>query len=154
MRKHGQPETFDPSAAIVPTPELALLIRRHLRFGWWTLLLFLTLGLVLEGLHGFKIGWYVDITTRQHMFTLGHAHGTLLALVHIAFGVSLPLVKSHKHAALPSACLMGASLAMPAGFLLGGLFPYGGDPGLGIVLVTLGGALLFVAVLGTAINAR
>jgi hypothetical protein len=31
----------------------AALAQRHLRFGWWTLLLFLTLGLVLEALHGF-----------------------------------------------------------------------------------------------------
>ncbi len=27
--------------------------RRHLRFGWWSLLVFLTLGIALESLHGF-----------------------------------------------------------------------------------------------------
>ena len=36
---------------------------------------------------------------------------------------------------------------MPAGFLLGGLVAYGPDPGFGIVLVPIGGALLFSGVL-------
>ena len=57
---------------------------RNLRFGWWSLLVFLCVGAVLEALHGFKIGWYVDVgnETRRLMFTLAHAHGTLLALVN------------------------------------------------------------------------
>ena len=58
---------------------------RNLRFGWWSLLVFLSLGGVLETLHGFKIGWYVDAGNemRRLMFTLAHAHGTALALVNI-----------------------------------------------------------------------
>ena len=32
----------------------------NLRFGWWSLLVFLSLGGLLETLHGFKIGWYID----------------------------------------------------------------------------------------------
>ena len=39
---------------------------------------------------------------------------------------------------------------MPVGFLLGGLFPLGGDPGPGIVLVPIGGVLLLVGVLTMA----
>ncbi len=63
---------------------------RNLRFGWWSLLVFLSLGAVLEALHGFKIGWYVDVgnETRRLMFTLAHAHGTLLALVNIVAGLT------------------------------------------------------------------
>jgi hypothetical protein len=34
---------------------------------------------------------------------------------------------------------------LPTGFLLGGLFVYGGDPGVGVVLVPVGGALLVIA---------
>ena len=51
---------------------------RNLRFGWWSLLVFLSLGGVLEILHGFKIGWYVDVGSdmRQLMFTLAHAQLT------------------------------------------------------------------------------
>src|SRR5882724_2082352 len=47
---------------------------RNLRFGWWSLLVFLSLGGGLEILHGFKIGWYVDVGNemRRLMFTLAH----------------------------------------------------------------------------------
>ena len=65
-----------------PTPTAAdtaaaTYLRRHLRFGWWSLLCFLTLGIVLESLHGFKVGWYLDAahSTRRLMWTLAHAHG-------------------------------------------------------------------------------
>src|SRR5687767_2952499 len=65
-------------------------LRRHLRFGWWSLLIFLTLGIVLEGLHAFKVGGYLNVSnsTRRLLWTLAHAHGTALALVHIAFAVT------------------------------------------------------------------
>ena len=64
---------------------------QHARLGWWLLLLFLSLGLILEGLHGFKVRWYLDVSNelRRLMLTLAHAHGTLLALVHIAFAFTL-----------------------------------------------------------------
>ena len=65
--------------------------RRHLRFGWWSLLVFLTLGFTLELLHGFKVGMYLDASneTRRLMWTLAHAHGSLLGLIHVLFGLSL-----------------------------------------------------------------
>ncbi len=34
---------------------------RHLRFGWWALAVYVCLGIVLETMHGFKIGWYLDV---------------------------------------------------------------------------------------------
>ena len=73
--------------------QVALTVRRHMRFGWASLLAFLTLGLALEGLHGLKVGWYLDVasSTRRLMFTLGHAHGTLLALVNIAYALTIPM---------------------------------------------------------------
>ena len=43
--------------------------------------------------------------------------------------------------------MLGASVLMPVGFFVGGWITYGGDPGVGIVLVALGGLMLFVAVL-------
>jgi len=49
--------------------------------------------------------------------------------------------------------LRGATCLMPAGFFLGGLFIYSGDPGLGILLVPAGGLLLVVAVFLTACGA-
>src|SRR5882757_9366541 len=96
---------------------------RHLRFGWWSLFGYLALGVVLETLHGFKLGWYLDVgnETRRLMFTLAHAHGTLLALVNIAAGLtarSLPGFELDRDASW--ALRWGAAL-VPLGFLLGGL---------------------------------
>ena len=141
-----------------PSEEPNALVARHMRIGWWSLLVFLTLGIVLEALHGLKVGWYLDVSneTRRLMFTLGHAHGTLLALVHVGFAASLRLLPGFapQRRALASACLCGAGLLLPAGFLLGGLFTHAGDPGLGVFLVPPGALLLLVAVFLTARGSR
>jgi len=42
--------------------------------------------------------------------------------------------------------MLGATLLMPAGFFLGGVVFYGGDPGVGILLLPIGAVLLLVAV--------
>ena len=127
---------------------------RHLRFGWWSLFTFLTLGVVLETLHGFKMGWYldVDVEMRRLMFTLAHAHGTLLALVNIAAGITLRTVKGFELTSGASRSLIWGSILLPAGFLLGGLIIHDGDPGLGVVLVPVGALLLLYGV-GSAARA-
>ena len=43
-------------------PDAPTYAMRHLRFGWWSLLVFATLGLVLESLHGFKVRAYLDVS--------------------------------------------------------------------------------------------
>jgi hypothetical protein len=135
----------------------ASLYRRHLRFGWWSLLVFLTLGIVLEMLHGFKVGWYLDVAneTRRLMWTLAHAHGTLLSVLHLVFAATA--CGDCRSPARPaawrrraSACLFGATFLLPGGFFLGGVFVYDGDPGLGVLLVPVGALLLWVAVLLSA----
>src|SRR6185436_11283953 len=84
--------------------------RRHLRFGWWALLCFLTLGVVLEAMHGFKVQWYLNVAneTRRLMWTLAHAHGVLLALVNILFGLTLGTLPAHDTPPLKTAstCLL------------------------------------------------
>jgi len=124
--------------------------RKHVRFGWWTLLIFLTLGLVLEILHGFKLRMYLDVSseTRRLMWTLAHAHGALLSLVHILFGLCLRAMPELGTAnlSLASSSLVGASLLLPGGFFLGGIVFYSGDPGLGIALVPVGAAMLGIGV--------
>jgi hypothetical protein len=126
----------------------------HLRVGWWSLLLFLTLGLVLEALHGFKTGFYLDVSneTRRLTWTLAHAHGTLLSILNVVFAVALSSMPGFRESErrLASRCLIGALVTLPAGFFLGGLFVHAGDPGLGIFLVPPGGLLLLVAVFLTA----
>ena len=135
------------------------LVRRHLAWGWWALAIFTTLGLLLEGAHGLKLGWYLDVTnaTRRLCFTLGHAHGTLLGLVNLAFALCLPHARMSRVTALrASFCLCAATVLMPLGFMLGGISFYAGDPGLAIVLVPPGGALLVFAtiLIARAFSAR
>lgn len=121
---------------------------RQLRFGWWALLAYLTLGLALEALHGFKAGWYLDVgqEMRRLMFTLAHAHGTLLALVNIAAGLTGRVVKGFALATPAAWALRWAALLLPAGFFLGGVVIHDGDPGLGILLVPVGALLLLYGV--------
>jgi hypothetical protein len=145
-----------------PADEASADFRRHLRFGWWSLLVYLGLGLVLEGLHGFKAGWYLDAPqqTRRLMWTLAHAHGTLLAMVNLAFAMTVKLVPGWGAASRRQAgwWLLGASVLLPLGFLVGGVRFHAGDPGVGIFLVAAGGLMLLVAVLliaaGTAAALR
>ena len=126
------------------------LARTHFRWGWWSLLVFLMLGLFLESLHGFKAGFYLDASsaTRRLMWTLAHAHGTLLSLVHLALAVFLNahVEWPNRTSKLASRTLMGGSILLPAGFFFGGLFTYDGDPGLLIYLVPVGALLLGLAV--------
>jgi len=142
-----------PKPSATDEPVDAELIRRHLAFGWWALAVFTTLGLVLEGAHGLKLGWYLDLTnaTRRLSFTLGHAHGTLLGLVNIAFAVSVPHARLSPVALLRASwALRAATLLMPLGFFAGGIAFYGGDPGLGIVLVPPSAVILIIGVVAFA----
>ncbi len=136
-------------------PGAAMVVRRHLRFGWWTLLVFLSLGIALEGLHGFKIGAYLNPSqsTRRLMWTLAHAHGALLAMLNLGFGFSVSLYSNWDpgRRRLASGCLIGASVLLPSGFFLGGINIRGGDPGFPIVLVPAGAFLLLVSVAMTAL---
>lgn len=139
-------------------PRLETLGLRHVRFGYFALALFLTLGLGLEALHGFKVGLYLDVENepRRLAFRLAHAHGALLGLLNVVFGLTLvsrfaPLAPTALRA---SRLLAVATLALPGGFFLGGFFVHGGDPGLGVLLVPLGAVTLLGSVLLTARGAR
>jgi uncharacterized membrane protein len=127
---------------------------RNLRFGWWSLLVFLSVGGALETLHGFKIGWYLDVgnETRRLMFTLSHAHGTLLALINIAAGLTVRKVDRFELRPSVSFALIWAAILLPAGFFLGGIVTYDGDPGLGVWLVPVGAILLFYSVARIALD--
>ena len=119
-----------------------------MRFGWWSFAVFALFGLLLEFLHGFKVPAYMDVSneTRRLMWTLAHAHGTLLSLVNVLFGLTVQAPGlSEARQALISKALIGATFLLPGGFLLAGVVVYGGDPGLGITLVPAGAILLITA---------
>jgi hypothetical protein len=125
------------------------MIRRHLVIGWWSVLLFSALGLVLETLHGFKIAAYVDVgnETRRLMWTLAHAHGTLLGLLHIAFAATLSAVPAFapEQQRTISKTLLAATIVLPGGFFAAGIRFYSGDPGIAAAVVPVGAVLLLVA---------
>ena len=154
----GRSDASQPGSSQQGSSRLADTSRLHLKVGWWSLLLFLTLGLILETLHGFKVGFYLDVSnsTRRLMWTLAHAHGTLFSILNLLFAMSIRLTPDWKASSrtLASRCLLGALVLIPLGFFLGGVFIYGGDPGLGVVLVPPGALLLFLAVLLTARASR
>ncbi len=138
-------------------------VTRHLRFGWWSLWVFLSLGLALEALHGFKVGLYLDAsnTSRRLMWTLAHAHGTLLALIHLGFSFTAQYCSGWAAPSrkLASRLLITATVLLPGGFFLAGAVTYGGDPGIAVIAVAAGGLILMVSVLliakgATAANSR
>ena len=122
---------------------------RHQKLGWVVLLVAATSGLVLESLVGFRVAAYVDFTAapRRELWTLAHAHGTLLGALNLIYAALLPTMFQGRDRArsLASLGLVTAAVAMPLGFFLGGAFLIGNDPGLAIVMVPLGGAALVLA---------
>jgi hypothetical protein len=80
------------------------------------------------------------------MLKLGHAHGTFLSLVNIAFAVTLSRINLIENIRrLSSRCLIAATLLIPGGFILGGVVTHGPEPGLGIILLPIGALFLLFA---------
>jgi hypothetical protein len=116
-----------------------------LRAGFVALFGFATLGLLLETLHGFKIGLYLDVgnEARRLLWRLAHAHGALLGLVNIAHALTMRAWPELEDK-LSERALLAALVLMPAGFFLGGAFAHGADPGASVGLAAAGAvALLF-----------
>ena len=141
-----------PAANNSATPEE----RRHFKLGWWSLFTFVCLGITLEGMLAFRVGWYMDVgnnETHRLMLRLGHAHGALLSVLNSVFAASLARLSLPARArALASRCLAAATLLVPGGFILGGLVTLGPEPGLGIVLLPAGAILLLFGIFQVASN--
>ena len=132
------------------------LARAHLRFGWIALLVFATLGAVLEALHAWKSGAYLGVgnEVRRLMWTLAHAHGIGLSLVQLGFAATVKIGFEVESRRLLRAgqLLRWATVLLPAGFFLGGVAPYEGDPGVGVILAPLGALLAWSAILLVALE--
>jgi hypothetical protein len=134
------------------TGDAAKIARRHIRVGLWSLAAFVVLGAALETFHAYKSPFYLDAghETTRLLLRLAHAHGTLLSLVQIVYGVVVnarPAVASR----IASGALLASLVLIPIGFLLGGTAAHGSDPGLPIALVPPGALALVV---GLVIAAR
>lgn len=121
------------------------LVGRHLLAGWWGLAVFAILGAALELLHAIKSPVYVDAgrETTRLLLRLAHAHGTLLSIVNVAYALTLR-ARPRAAGAVASAGLLASLVLLPGGFLIGGLWAHGGDPGLGVLLVPAGALALVV----------
>ncbi len=136
--------------------ELQALARAHLRFGWIALLVFATLGAVLEALHAWKSSAYLGVgnEVRRLMWTLAHAHGVGLSLLQLGFAatVKIGFDAGSNRLVLAGRLLRWATVLLPAGFFLGGVAPYEGDPGVGVILAPLGALLVWSAILLVALD--
>jgi len=115
--------------------------RRTRSVGWWSLLCWASLGLLLEAGHALKLRWLLDDPLRREWLRWGHAHGVGLSLVLLAYaaagGGTGPTRGTRRY------LLVGAWL-LPLGFSLGALWHYEADPGPAIVLTPVGAVALWI----------
>jgi hypothetical protein len=74
------------------------------------------------------------------------------ALINIAAGLTARKVDRFELRPSVSFALIWAAILLPAGFFLGGIVIYDGDPGLGVWLVPVGAILLFYSVIRIALD--
>lgn len=113
---------------------------------WISLALWITFGILLEGLNAFRSPALLDDAVRREMFRLAHAHGTLLNLVLLAAAICARLDLIRLGPAT-SFGLRTAVVLLPAGFLFAGLWHFKDEPGLAILLVPVGALLLLATVI-------
>ena len=122
---------------------------QHL-WGWTGLLVFASAGLVLEGLNGLKLSFFLDpeVHLRRELWRLAHAHGALLSILQLVFAGALARgwLANRSSARLASLFLRGALVLLPLGFFLGGVAPSESDPWLGIWLAPVGALFMLLAV--------
>lgn len=121
--------------------------------GWIGLAIWMSAGLLFEGLIGFRVPLYLADEVRREMFRLGHAHGTLLNIILLLYGLCIRSGAVDLGAAA-SVCLRAGSILMPLGFVLGGAFHYESDPGALVFLAPLGGLLVIFGVVNAAMSVK
>jgi hypothetical protein len=121
---------------------------KTLGLGLWLLAIFLPLGLTLEALHAFKVQGYLRSELRRELWTLAHAHGTLLGMLCLVMaGVAARCCPAAAVRGRMLRDLRAGAVLMPLGFFAGGVLNYEGDPSYGILLVPAGAVLLVLALL-------
>jgi len=111
----------------------------------------MTFGLLIEGLIGFRSPAYLQDPLRRELFQLAHAHGTVFSILLLVAG----LYRQKGMIAPPTLAVFSLRLGtvlMPLGFLFGGIWHYGNDPGPGVFLAPLGGLMIIFGVTAIAIS--
>lgn len=121
---------------------------KTLRCGLWLLLVALPAGMTLEALHALKVQVYLGSDMRRELWTLAHAHGTLLGILCLVMASLAERIATDatRRARMLRDLRVGA-VVMPLGFFAGGVLNREGDPSLGILLVPIGALCLLVALL-------
>lgn len=118
---------------------------------WISIAVWVTLGLLLEGLLAFRSPMYLQDEVRREMFRLAHSHGGVLNLWLLAAAFYVRIYSP----AIPGVALralQAGAILMPAGFLLGGLWHYDSDPGPGVFFAPVGGLMVIFGVVAIAVS--
>ena len=131
----AEPETENlVSGGSLPLDVKSRLIVGLIFQGWIGIAFWMSFGLLNEGLIGFRIPAYIADDVRRELFRLAHAHGTLLSLMLLVAAFSINRLTLDWPALGIWALRIGVVM-LPLGFLLGGIWHFKGDPGLGVWLV-------------------
>jgi hypothetical protein len=133
--------------------EIQRWVKRALLQGWLSIAFWMSVGLLLEGLLGYKAPAYLQDAQRRELFRLAHAHGTLLGLIVVIAGLVTQTVRLSPPKYGRLALQIGAAV-MPFGFLISGIWHYESDPGLGIWLVPPAALLVIFGIIAMAFAAR
>lgn len=106
---------------------------------------------MLEGIIGLRLAAWMDDPIRRELVRLGHAHGGLLAIVNLAIAFAIGKLATPDAWArrVRVAAILGA-LFVGLGFVLGGLWHGGVDPGPFVLLVPAGALLVLSSILVVA----
>ena len=129
------------------------LVAGLLRQAWIGLAFWMTFGLLLEGLIGYRIPDYLSDPQRRELFRLAHAHGNVLSLILLASALGLAFGMTEPSRISVWALRIGV-VVMPLSFLLAGIWHYSNDPGLAIWLVPPAALLVIFGIVGMALGTR
>lgn len=123
-----------------------------LRQGWVSVACWMAVGLLLEGLLGYKAPSYLNDPQRRELFRLAHSHGALLGVVLIVAALTAQRFGMPPRTA--QLALRIGAVMMPVGFLLAGVWHPEGDPGLAIWLVPPGALLVIFGAVAMALSLK
>ena len=149
----GDANEKGPEAGATDALASAMLVSSLLRQAWFSLAFWMSFGLLLEGLIGYRIPDYLSDPQRRELLRLAHAHGGVLSLVLLASALGIGYGKTRPARMTVLALRIGVVL-MPLAFLAAGIWHYANDPGLAIWLVPPAALLVIFGILGLALGTR